>query len=116
MVWIAVYFSRKCSHNPKLSVVATNMDVEFVHIVRGTSPPILRVIRHIVGVWDDRGLPVLRTRRSIEVETIQPHTRTVEHLPSVSFVLRFSRTRVMQIQVDSKPKCRCVNNTKTVTL
>lgn len=59
MVRIGVNARYKTGHSPKLLVIGTDVDVKMFHVKFGTFPPIFGVVRGIVKVADDGGLPVL---------------------------------------------------------
>lgn len=77
---IAVDFCDERCHDLELRVVRADLDVEVLHVVRRALPPVLRMVRHVVRVADDGRLAVLRARRAVEVETVEPHSGAVEHL------------------------------------
>lgn len=86
MVWVAIYFSDERCHDLELRVVRADLDVEVLHVVRRALPPVLRMIRHVVRVADNGRLAVLRARRAVEVEAVEPHSGAVEHLTRMVLV------------------------------
>lgn len=44
------------------------------------------MIRHVVRVADNGRLAVLRARRAVEVEAVEPHSGAVEHLTRMVLV------------------------------
>jgi hypothetical protein len=99
VVWVIVNLRSESRHDPQVGIVGTNMDVEVLHIVRGALPPRLRVACNIIRVIDDGCFAVLRAHRPIQVEAVEPQTRTIQHLSSMVFVLGLSSVWVVQIQV-----------------
>lgn len=100
---VTVDFRHKSCHDFQLGVVSTDLDVKVFHVVWGASPPVFRMICHVVRAADDRWLPVLRAGRSVQVEAVQPDPSTIQHFPSVIFVEGLSSVWKVQIQVSGSP-------------
>lgn len=59
MIWIAVYLLHKVSHNPQFCVVAGNVDVEILHVIRRTLPPVFAMVGYIIVIRDNGSFAVL---------------------------------------------------------
>jgi hypothetical protein len=89
VIRITINLRNKLRHQPKLRIIRRDMDVKVLHVMRRRVPPIIGMIGRVIRVPDRRRFAVLRTSRPIQVEAIQPYPCSVEHLPSVVFVVRF---------------------------
>ena len=94
---ITVNSGNETSHDSKLGVVGTDVNIKVLHVVRRALPPILGMISYIVSIVDCWWLPILRASRPIKVETIDPYTSTIEHLPCMIFIKRLGSIRMMEI-------------------
>ena len=103
MTWVAVNPRKKFTHDVKLRIVCTDVDIEIFHVVGRTPPPVLRIVGHEIRGSNDRRFAILGSGRSIEVEAVQPDPRSIQHLPGMVFIQRLGRVWKMEIYVGCGP-------------
>jgi hypothetical protein len=101
---IAIDLSNKLCHMSELRIVRADMNVKIIQVQRRRFPPVLRVVRSIVVVADDRGLAILRSSGPVEVEAVEPYTCAVEHLSCMVLVFRFGGNREVEIEIGGNSK------------
>lgn len=115
MIRIIVNAGDETRHDSQLRIITTNVDIEMWHVVWGTPPPVLGVIRCVIHVADDGRLAVLRSSRPIEVKAVQPDARAIELLAGVDLVLGPSGIWEVKVQVYGNPKMKKLKNVDSPT-
>ena len=114
MIRIAVDLGNKCSHDPQLRIVGTDVDIEMLHVVRRALPPILGMVGRVVHIADGGPFSILRSSGSVEVKTVEPYASSIEHLPCVIFAKGLGGVGVVEIQVSGRPIVPCKNSSSFV--
>ena len=109
MVRVAVNLGNEVRHDLELRVVRANVDVEILHVVWRSLPPILRMVEDIVLRTDNRRLAILRPSRAVKVQAVHPNTSPIEHLACVVLVERLRGVRKVQIEVSGRAVTRRIS-------
>lgn len=100
MIGVTVNFLDELCHDPQLSRVSAEVNIEVFQVVLRAMPPIGGVVGNVVRVVNDWPFAILRAGGSVEIKAVQPNAVAIEHFTSMLLVNRCRRARQIEIQIN----------------